>query len=429
VIWTDLFIFALLLVFVAGTAWLFAGAEWAVGTVLVASLLILAVNMRQLARLKQWAAGPLDTPAPGAGGAWGDAFAALHKRARLAQEQREQLHGALDRFRQAAEAMPDGVAILDRDLTIEWLNARAEAYLGLENSRDAGAPILNLLREPELAEYLQGREFSTPLLLHPLRNPSYALRLQVVPFAETRVMLLVRDVTQLKKLETMRRDFVANVSHELRTPLTVVAGFIETLADNLRETPPEEAEQYLHLAREQALRMQRLIDDLLTLSALETDAPPEDEPVDVATLLAQVKDEAMALSAGRHDIVIDMAGPATLRGNAEELRSAFGNLASNAVRYTPAGGRIALSWTNRPEGGAEYAVADSGIGIEPRHVPRLTERFYRVDRGRSRETGGTGLGLAIVKHVLERHGARLAIESRPGQGSTFTAVFPARRVV
>jgi two-component system phosphate regulon sensor histidine kinase PhoR len=428
VIWTDLFVFALLLFLVALAAWFFAGTAWAVWAILGASLVVLAVNMRQLAKLKRWAAGPLDAPAPGAGGAWGDAFAALHKRARLAREQREQLHAALDRFRQAAEAMPDGVVILDRDSAIEWLNARAEAYLGLDDGRDTGAPILNLVREPELAAYLQSREFSTPLLLRPMRNPGHALRLQVVPFAEARVMLLVRDVTQLEKLETMRRDFVANVSHELKTPLTVVGGFIETLADNLRDTPPEEAEQYLRLAREQAVRMQRLIDDLLILSALETDAPPEDEPVDVATLLAQVKDEATALSAGRHDIVVEMAGPAVLRGNGEELRSAFGNLASNAVRYTPPGGRIVLSWTRQAEGSAEFSVADNGIGIEARHLPRLTERFYRVDRGRSRESGGTGLGLAIVKHVLERHGARLAVDSTPGQGSKFTAVFPSRRV-
>ena len=428
-IWSDLILSTLLLVLVTLAAWFLVGADGALWLLLAASLLLLAANMRQLARLQQWAAGPLDSPAPGAGGAWGDAFAALHRRARLAREQREQLHAALDRFRQAAEAMPDGVAILDHELVIEWLNGRAEAYLGLENSRDAGAPILNLVREPELADYLQGHDFSTPLLLRPLRNPGYALRLQVVPFAEARVMLLVRDVTQLEKLETMRRDFVANVSHELKTPLTVVGGFIETLVDNLRQTPPEEAEQYLNLAREQAVRMQRLIDDLLTLSALETHAPPEDEPVDAATLLAQVKDEATALSGGRHEITVRITGPAVVRGNGDELRSAFGNLASNAVRYTPAGGRIALSWTSREEGGAEFAVSDAGIGIDPRHIPRLTERFYRVDRGRSRETGGTGLGLAIVKHVLERHGARLEVESQPGQGSVFTAVFPARRVV
>ncbi|HTY99345.1 MAG TPA: phosphate regulon sensor histidine kinase PhoR [Rhodocyclaceae bacterium] len=427
-IWADLLVLALLLLLVALAAWFFAGTAWALWAVFGASLLILAVNLRQLAKLKRWATGPLDTPAPGAGGAWGDAFAALHKRARLAGEQREQLNAALNRFRQAAESMPDGVVILDRDSAIEWLNARAESYLGLDNGRDAGANILNLVREPEFAAYLQGRDFTTPLLLRPMRNPGHALRLQVVPFAEARVMLLARDVTQLDKLETMRRDFVANVSHELKTPLTVVGGFIETLADNLRQTPPEEAEHYLQLAREQAVRMQRLIEDLLILSALETDAPPEDEPVDVATLLAQVKDEAVALSGGRHEIAVEMAGPATVRGNGDELRSAFGNLTSNAVRYTPAGGRIVLSWTMEPEGGAGFAVADNGIGIEARHLPRLTERFYRVDRGRSRESGGTGLGLAIVKHVLERHGARLAIDSEPGRGSRFAVLFPARRV-
>ncbi len=428
-IWSGLLPSALILSAVALATWLFAGSAWAVGALLAAALLLLAVHLRQLQNLIRWAGDSLDTPAPGAGGLWGDAFAALHKRARLAAEQREQLRAALDRFRQAAQAMPDGVVILDRNLCIEWLNARAEVHLGLESQRDIGAPILNLLREPQFAAYVQSNDFNAPLPLRPLRNPGHTLQLQLVPFAEARVMLLVRDVTQLEKLENMRRDFVANVSHELKTPLTVVSGFIETLADNLNELPAEEVAHYLALARDHGQRMQRLIDDLLTLSALETDAPPAEEPIDVAALLATVKDEALALSAGRHDIVVNVEGPATLLGNGEELRSAFANLASNAVRYTPAGGRIVLGWRRRADGGGEYAVADTGIGIEAKHLPRLTERFYRVDRGRSRETGGTGLGLAIVKHVLERHGAHLAVESRPGQGSTFTAVFPARHVV
>ncbi|WIM04903.1 MAG: phosphate regulon sensor histidine kinase PhoR [Candidatus Nitricoxidivorans perseverans] len=399
--------------------------------VAVVALLLALRHRWRLTLLKRWADAPVGTSVPEAGGAWGDAFAALHRRARLAAEQHRQLQAALDRFRQAAHALPDGVAILNPQGLIEWLNGPAEAHLGLEGARDAGAPILNLVREPEFAAYLQGcdgRAGGAPLLLRSQRNPGHTLQLQAVPFGEGRTLLMIRDVTQIEKLETMRHDFVANVSHELKTPLTVVAGFIETLADALREIPPEEAEHYLALAREQTTRMQRLIEDLLTLAALETDAPPVEERVDMAALLAEVRDEAGVLSGGRHDIILENNGPEALLGNAQELRSALSNLVSNAVRYTPEGGRIGVSWKGLPDGGAAFSVADTGIGIEARHLPRLTERFYRVDRGRSRETGGTGLGLAIVKHVLERHGARLKIESKPSEGSRFTAEFPPRRV-
>jgi two-component system phosphate regulon sensor histidine kinase PhoR len=226
----------------------------------------------------------------------------------------------------------------------------------------------------------------------------------------------------------MRRDFVANVSHELKTPLTVVLGFVETLEDGWRDMADTDVNRFLALSAEQAKRMQRLIDDLLTLSALETDAPPPEERVDMAALLAEVRQEAVALSSGRHQITFEQAGPDVLFGSGGEIRSAFGNLASNAVRYTPEGGRISMAWKATADGGACFSIADTGIGIEAEHLARLTERFYRVDRGRSREIGGTGLGLAIVKHALERHGARLDIESRPGEGSRFTACFPGRRV-
>ncbi len=385
----------------------------------------------QLRRLVRWAAQPIGTPVPDASGKWGDAFAALHKRARLAAEQREQLHEALERFRQAAQAMPDGVAILNDKLAIEWLNGKAEQLLGVDNRRDIGAPIVNLVREPEFVAALQGRHDGEPTLLRSLRTPGLSLMIRAIPFGQGRVMLLVRDITQIERLETMRRDFVANVSHELKTPLTVVSGFVETLADGWQDLSVAEAQHLLSLAGEQAARMQRLIEDLLTLSALETDAPPQEERVDMAALLAEVREEAVVLSAGRHDITLVDQGPRALLGNPRQLRSAFGNLASNAVRYTPPGGRIELRWerlAGQSDGGATFAVVDNGIGIEPQHISRLTERFYRVDRGRSRETGGTGLGLAIVKHVLERHGGRLDIRSTPGQGSRFAAWLPERRV-
>jgi two-component system, OmpR family, phosphate regulon sensor histidine kinase PhoR len=401
--------------------WLLAG---------LAGVLALAIlrDRRHLRRLTRWAASPLGTPVPSASGLWGDAFAALYRRARMTAEQRAQLHEALDRFRQAAQALPEGVAILNTKFGIEWLNGQAEHLLGLDNEGDAGAPIMNLVREPEFVDYLQVGDYGLPRQFRSVRKPNSRLEVHAIPFGQGRTMLLVRDVTQFERLETMRQDFVANVSHELKTPLTVVLGFVETLEDGWHDMSSADIRRFLALSAEQAKRMQRLIDDLLTLSALETDALPPEERIDMAALLAEVREEAVALSAGRLEIVMNSSGPGTMLGSAREIRSAFGNLATNAVRYTPAGGRIELNWLDQPDGGAQFSVTDTGIGIEPQHLSRLTERFYRVDRGRSREMGGTGLGLAIVKHALERHGAHLAIESHPGEGSRFSAAFPARRI-
>jgi two-component system, OmpR family, phosphate regulon sensor histidine kinase PhoR len=250
----------------------------------------------------------------------------------------------------------------------------------------------------------------------------------VVEVERTRLMVISRDITQREQVDAMRRDFIANVSHELRTPLTVVNGFMEVLLDAEHQ---DEATRrhHLELMREQAQRMSRLVEDLLTLSQLESsETPIADEVVDVQALMTQVAAEANALSNGRHRIELRPVR-AFLRGNPEELRSAFGNLVSNAIRYTPEGGRITLAWQPDKDGGGRFEVADTGIGVAPEHVSRLTERFYRVDKSRSRETGGTGLGLAIVKHVLLRHDAQLDVDSEPGQGSTFAAVFPASRIV
>lgn len=404
-------------------AWL-----WLATVVAIGAVLIVIRDDVQLRRLVRWARQPIGTPVPDAGGRWGDAFVALHKRAKASAEQREQLHEALERFRQAAQAMPDGVVILGAKLAIEWVNGQAEQLLGIDNGRDAGAPLINIVREPQFIAYLQSGDWAKPVLMRSVRRAGQSLQVRAVPFGQSRLMVLVRDVTQLERLENMRRDFVANVSHELKTPLTVVSGFIDTLADGWADLSPDDTRHMLSLAAEQSSRMRHLIDDLLTLAALETDAPPQEEVVSMNAVLADVREEAEVLSAGRHQIVLTDRGPAGLLGSPGELRSAFGNLASNAVRYTPAGGHIELVWQRDVNGEAVFTVVDDGIGIEPQHIARLTERFYRVDRGRSRETGGTGLGLAIVKHVLERHGGRLQVESTPGQGSRFAARLPARRV-
>ena len=418
-----------LLVLTALLAWAFAGPLWGFVAALAGLLLFTGHHLFYVARLVRWLGQPAGTPVPAAIGAWEGVFAALHRRSRRAAERHAELAAALERFRRAAQALPDGVVVLDKNHAIEWLNATAEGHLGLNLAKDCGYPVTNLVREPDFVRYLEGRQYAEPLILHSGRNSGRTLALQVVPYGEEQKLLMSRDISPLEKLETMRRDFVAHVSHELKTPLTVVGGFLETLLDGLGDIPPEDAERYLGLAREQALRMQRLIDDLLTLSALETGSlAATEERVAVAELLAEVADEARALSAGRQQIMLTEPPQGFLLGSRAELQSAFANLASNAVRYTPAGGSINISWKICPDGSGIFSVRDNGIGVEAQHIPRLTERFYRVDRGRSRESGGTGLGLAIVKHVLTRHQATLEIESQAGQGSCFSARFPPQRV-
>ena len=426
-VWLEALAAGAAIVLAGLAAWGFLTPAWGLATAAIGLAALCLFHVLYQARLSRWLNQPAGTPVPAGAGSWEGVFAALHRRTRRAAERQLELRVALERFRNAAQALPDGVLILDTQNAIEWLNATAESHLGLTLEQDHGFPVTNLVREPDFVRYLESGQYAEPLVLHPNRSPGRTLALQVVPYGEAQKLLLSRDVSQLEKLETMRRDFVANVSHELKTPLTVVSGFLETLLDCLREIPAEEAERYLGLAREQALRMQRLIEDLLTLSALETGAAavPE-ERVPLAELLAGVADEARALSAGRHRVALKAPAGGCLLGSRTELQSAFGNLASNAVRYTPEGGAIDISWT-AVDGGGLFRVCDNGIGIDAQHLPRLTERFYRVDRGRSRESGGTGLGLAIVKHVLTRHQAVLEIESQPGRGSCFSIRFPARR--
>lgn len=383
-----------------------------------------SVNVR---KLRGWLARPPRSPVPEAIGIWDTVFSLLHRHEREYAREKRRLKRLVVRAAQAGRALPDGVAILDRHNRVEWCNDRAESYLGIDRHVDAGVPIVNLLRDPEFVRYVEAGAFSEAIRLRPARNPTLALLLKLIPYGHESKLLLCRDVTQEEKVETMRRDFVANVSHELRTPLTVLSGFLETVQE--LKLDPERTRKYLHLMGGQASRMQRIIEDLLELSALESAPPPErDERIRISPLLAHIRAQAEALSGGRHRITLQLDGDFDLAGAESELTSAFGNLAGNAVNYTPAGGEIRLVWKASAEG-AMFAVEDSGIGIAREQIPRLTERFYRVDRSRSRETGGTGLGLAIVKHALARHDARLEIESEPGKGSRFTARFPARRMV
>jgi two-component system phosphate regulon sensor histidine kinase PhoR len=294
----------------------------------------------------------------------------------------------------------------------------------LSNQRDKGMRVTNLIRSPHFIDYLILGRYEQPLTLS-LRERK--LIVHIIPFENRRQILVTHDATESERIEHMRRDFIANASHELRTPLTVINGFLE-IAQAQPDLDPPTRQSHLALMAEQGRRMQNLVEDMLSLTRLESlDNPLRSEPVRMQSLLEQVLQDARALSAGRHTITLTADGP-DIAGSVEELRSAFGNLASNAVRYTPDGGRIDMAWR---QGGAgpQFTVQDDGIGILPEHIVRLTERFYRVDKSRSRETHGTGLGLAIVKHVLLRHGGQLAIESEPEHGSRFTATFPARAVI
>lgn len=425
----------ILLALAAAIGWL-ASAEsglW-VGLALAAITLLAWQTLQQL-RMLHWARQmpPSGFMTPRAGGLWREIYAALDKRGRQLTDHRQQLETMLDRFRLAAEAMPEGVLILNGERAIEWMNNQAQLCLNLSLATDRGLAIALFMREPEFLAYLAQTYPSGPLVLRTQRNPGHTLQVQIVPFAGGRSVMLVRDLTHLEKLENMRRDFVANVSHELRTPLTVVAGFIESLRTSIDELPRAEVERYLTLADEQTARMRNLIQDLLTLSALETERQPTNERIEMRPLLEEIRQEAQTLGGAHHNIQVITEGAEILLGSFEEIRSAIANLTINAVRYSPPpplgqGGRITLSWSGLADGGARLAVSDEGIGIEPQHLARLTERFYRVDRSRSRNSGGTGLGLAIVKHVLERHQARLTIQSEPGRGSQFVAIFPAARV-
>jgi two-component system phosphate regulon sensor histidine kinase PhoR len=378
-------------------------------------------NVRAILRWLDRGEGP---DPPRTFGVWDRLHARLHRDRSAAREREAELAQSNERWRAAARALPDGVVLLQDD-RIDWANDAAADHWSIDPARDAHTPIVNLVRVPEFVEYLDAGGHGRPLVVALPERPDRTLSAQVVPYGEGRRLLLSRDITQFRQVERMRREFVANVSHELRTPLTVVTGFLETLRD---EHDPREAARYIALMQDQAGRMQRLVEDLLTLSSLESAPPPPlDEAVDMTSLVERLGAEARALSGGRHRIVVDNHGGADLLGSEKEISSAFGNLVSNAVRYTPEGGEVRVRWRAIPEG-AQFDVEDTGIGIAAEHIPRLTERFYRVDRGRSRESGGTGLGLAIVKHALARHGATLEVASKPGEGSRFSARFQGARV-
>lgn len=417
----------LMVVAVAAPAGFLWGWTAALAVVSIAVSALLMLHWRQLHALDAWLRASQQGAVPEATGLWGDVFANLYHLRRAQFRELEKVVASLDRAYQAAGALPEAVVVLDAENRIEWCNAMAHRLFGIEAARDAGTPVTQLVRQPELVAYVGQGDAREPILITLMAGNPRRLSVQVIPFADDGRLLIARDVTVAEKADTVRRDFVANVSHELRTPLTVIIGFMEHLVADEKMEPTTRA-RFLGMVQEQAQRMNRLVDDLLTLSSLEAVAQPaSEEDVDVPTLLRQLVGEGEALSDGKHSFDVDI-GPLWVRGNTAELRSAFGNLITNAVRYTPPAGRIGIRWTEEQARGV-LAISDSGIGIPSEHLPRLTERFYRVDKGRSTSSGGTGLGLAIVKHVLQHHQAQLDIHSVLGEGSTFRAVFPPSRLL
>ena len=391
-------------------------------------LAVMAYRARQLFKLGQWLNDARIETIPEAGGIWDEVFSQLYKMVKQHNQTKQELAAELHHIEQATSALPEGVAILNEVNRIEWFNPLAQQHFYLDAEHDIMQDITYLVRQPEFIEYLHESNFKDPLIMIPARHDDMVLSIKLIPYGGNKRLLISRDITQFKLIEAMRRDFVANVSHELRTPLTVVNGFVENLQD-MPDLNQDSARRALQLMAEQTRRMDNLVADLLTLSRLENEQSPlHEESVDMSELFKEVYQDGKLLSGERHPLQMEIASTAKLLGNRDELQSAFGNLLSNAIRYTPEGGAILLRWFERG-GQPVFLVQDSGIGIAAQHIPRLTERFYRVDRSRSRETGGTGLGLAIVKHIAMRHQAKLEVSSEEGKGSTFALVFPVKRLL
>lgn len=393
---------------------------------LAGAIAYLSWQLFNLYRLHRWLESPKDE-LPHARGIWSSVFAGVYRIKLRDARRRQRLRKVVEDFRQAAAATPDAAVILRDDGEIAWMNSSSSRLLGLRYPQDLNHLAVNLIRDPEFARYIGGETYREPLQMNSPVDESIKLLVRVVPYGADRRLVLARDVTRLHRLEQMRKDFVANVSHELRSPLTVIVGYLETLTDD--DSVPDELRRPLQQMARQADRMYLIVEDLLRLSRIE-DQPggaPRDE-IAVAEMLERIQADAVKLGKNKHETHASIDKLVRVLGEYNELYSAFSNLVFNAIQYTPEGGEIFIQWVKTADG-ARLEVRDTGIGIEPHHIPRLTERFYRIDKARSREAGGTGLGLAIVKHVLLRHDASLKVDSKPGEGSTFQCMFPSSRIV
>mgnify|MGYP003112202064 CR=1 FL=1 len=385
-------------------------------------------STRQLFALYTWLIREEHTEPPDSVGLWGEFYTRLEHLFQQERRAQENLQGIILRAQQSVNALEDAVVLIDSHGYLEYWNHAAHRLMGLNEEKDLGQPLTNLIRHPRFTEYLSRGDFREPLEIPGPVDDNRILQFRITEFGVGDQLILARDVTRLHHLEEMRKDFVANVSHELKTPLTVLKGYLETLQDTV---PEEQARLRRALSQmaSQSQRMEALVHDLLLLSRLEsTNTDNTHQAVTVHGMLKRMRESALALAPDKHhEIVLEVPETARLVANPAELESAFGNLITNAVKYTPEGGHILIRWW-QDDKGAHFSVSDDGIGIDPKHIPRLTERFYRPDTSRVTQTGGTGLGLAIVKHVLIRHGARLEIRSELGKGSVFTCHFPPERL-
>jgi len=386
-------------------------------------------HLFHLVRLEKWLRKEGSATPPIGNGVWGELYYHIHRMRRRNRKSKRRLADVISRFRESTSALPDAAVVLRNGGEIEWFNGAAARLLGLNLQDDIGQRVVNLLRHPSFADYLSEGDFSGSLEVASPVDEMMILEVNIVPYGgKNQNLLIARDITRIKNLEQMRKDFVANVSHELRTPLTVLTGTLETMSDADDSETLKPWRRSIGHMQQHNQRMLNIVDDLLMLSRLETeDNRPEHYPVALSTMLATIHDEAIVLSNKQHNIIMDVAPDIWLMGDEKELHSALSNLAANAIRYTPVDGAITIK-CHLDDSGIAFCVQDSGIGIAPHHIQRLTERFYRVDAGRSRERGGTGLGLAIVKHVLDRHNAHLKIRSQVEKGSKFCCHFPQKIV-
>jgi len=427
---------------VTSTEWVPLALRWAmalaialvigliIGAPVAALALVLAIGLSlqllNLARLLRWMRAEQIELAPDLSGPWGVLVGLVVRLYRRKQFHKQRLLRLLRELRRSTAAMPDGVVVLNPQAEILWFNRTAARLLGLRGKGDVGLRIENLVRQPEFLRYLRSNQYATPVIVRSSGSGEQYLSLQIVPYGAGQLLTLVRDVTREARLEAMRKDFVANASHELRSPLTVISGYLETLTQESDIDPMLQGP--LQEMRRQSQRMTSIVQDLLELSRLESsDGEAPLRPIDVAALMAQLRQDVLARPQHPAQVQVRSDSSALLLGEEMQIHSAFANLVDNAAKYTPPDGSVQIRWWTDDQGG-HFQVTDSGIGIAPEHIPRLTERFYRVDAGRSRATGGSGLGLAIVKHVLQRHGAQLSIESEEARGSKFTCHFPRERL-
>lgn len=421
---TELRRVTLALLFASGVGWLFDITAWAIATTFV---LYTSWQLWQTRRLQLWLDSSDIQDPPDSHGIWGQIFDDIYHLQKRNLRSKDRLRAVLKRIQDSTEALRDGVLMVDSQGALEWWNPAAERYLGLKESHDINQPVTNLVRDPEFKRYFDKVNYREPLEITSPANTNLTLQIHITLFGNKDRLILVRNVTRVKHLEQMRQDFVANVSHELRTPLTVIRGYLETYLDNVENLPPT-WKRGMQQMNNQANRMDNLVQDLLLLSRLENSQEQHQTQLDIPQLLKAVVSDAKALSNGSHDINLQLETQKNILGQASEIQSVFSNLVFNAVKYTPAGSDINISWYEDDKG-LHLEVTDDGPGIEPQHISRLTERFYRVDASRSNETGGTGLGLAIVKHALAKHDATLSIRSQLGEGSTFSCHFPAQSII